>query len=219
MLLPACAPVERVEPEPTRAYPVELAPSVMPGLPEVLVPYQDDWPAYWKGTVRGTRALAEARVSVWLVELLGPPISRSPYCVAEGATWEYEVIEGGVVDRGSAPTAAAHRLEVGDDCMATQDARYFSVEPSLIDAFPDLLDSSARVLACVEATAPGCPALGSRLDILSPLAGQDPFEPLSVNALRRDAARVLYARSCARSHGRVQSGFQANGRRLVAVGC
>jgi hypothetical protein len=190
--LAACAPREAIEPESSLSFPVELTPSVMDGLPDVLLPYQQDWPDYWKGSVRGTRALSENDISVWLVELLGAPFYRAPYCVSQGAVWTYEVVDDGLLDHGPSPSLAASHQPESNDCVSTLAAPYFSVDPALSASFPDVLESAADVLACLEDSSLACPRVDRYADVLYSLAGRDPYDPRSVTALGSTGARVTY---------------------------
>ncbi|MEN1727220.1 MAG: hypothetical protein AAGJ52_02160 [Pseudomonadota bacterium] len=175
------------------SYPVEVAPAQLAGLPEVLEDYQGDWPSYWKGSVKGTRAIAEEEISLWLVELLDPPVLQAPYCVSEGATWEYQVIQGGVLDLGPGVIVGAHYLTDSEDCTTTLDGHYFAVDPLLVNAFADVLDSAAVVLTCAGRSSANCPDLGSDAETLARIADRNPFDPLSVDAIGQTGARVTYA--------------------------
>jgi hypothetical protein len=188
-----CAPIESQGPVSPRTYPVEFAPTVLDGLPEELVPYQDDWPAFWKGSVKGTRAVSEASVSAWLVELLGVPLRLDSYCVSDGLVFEYEVVTGGILELGSRPMVGVLHWPEPGRCDQTLDRPYFPVDPALVNGFDDLLGSSADLLACVVASGVDCPGLGGNEDTLVRLVEHDPFAPAAVRAGAGNSARVTYA--------------------------
>ncbi|WP_156200948.1 hypothetical protein [Wenzhouxiangella marina] len=186
MGLAACA---TVSPEPAsttgpaRAYPIDLAPARMDQLPPALAPFQHEWPAYWKGTVRGIRSARETAVSAWLVELLDPPERLGDYCVAKGLVWRYEVTAAGLEAHGSTATSSARREPVGVDCLATVDQSYFSVDPALMKDLPAILSGAAAAFACLggnEADPDLCRSGRISRALVRMVSRVDAFEPVSL---------------------------------------